>query len=127
MRSEREDAARGRAVPKRVDDQRLVDTAHLFEDAVVELEELEGAGEQPFTLGRERDLSGRPDEQLHAELAFQPGDAAAQCLLGDVEARRSAPEVLFSSDGDEATQQPRVDVPHPSEQDKRTLALANAD
>jgi hypothetical protein len=82
----------------------------LLEGQVVEGEEGSGVHQEPLAVRGERDLAGGAGEQPPAELPLEPGDVAAEGLLGQVEPGGGAGEVQLLGNGDEMTQQTQVQL-----------------
>ena len=96
----------------------------LVDQPVMQREQLDRTGQEPLSFGGQGDPPGRAHEQPRPQLALQPGDVAAQRLLGNVEASGGPPEVQLVGHGDEAAQQPRMDVGHnPSTIDNADVSI----
>lgn len=80
------------------------------EQVVLGLEGTAGVRHQPLAVGRQRDVPGRPHEQLGAQLPLQPPYVPAQRLLGDVQTGRGAREVQLVRHGEEGAQEAGVEV-----------------
>ncbi len=72
--------------------------------ALGELEDASRIGQEGDAGGGESDRAGGAVDELHAELAFELLDLAAQRRLGHVKAFGGTAEVQFLRDGDEAGQ-----------------------
>ena len=62
-------------------------------DRVVARNEVSGHYEQPLSIRRQRDPTGRSEEQRRAQSRLEPLDLATERLLGNEQARRGAGEV----------------------------------
>jgi hypothetical protein len=107
----------GRPVAQSVNEQRLIGAADLLEDPVVEVEQLEGARQQPFAFHGERHPTSRSHEQRHPEFALEPRDAPTQRLLGDVQPDGGPAEMQLLGNRDEHSQPSGIDVAHHSSED----------
>lgn len=66
--------------------------------------------QEALSVRGEGHLPGGPQEELHAQLAFQAPDVPAERLLGDVQPGGGTGEVEFLGDGGEGAQEPGFDV-----------------
>ena len=106
------DPDRGVSLGEQVDQQRarLARAAQLLEGLVVEGEQLTGPHQQALAVGSEGNPAGGAGEQGHAELPLQPGNVAAEGLLGHVQSGGGTGEVQFLGDRHELAQEAQVQL-----------------